>query len=107
MGGRAYRLKFGHHGCNHPVKDLETTRVEITFQNHNFAVDPNSLDKSKIEITHINFNDMTVEGLMHKKEPLFLYSIILNLHQVRMIQHAFSSVSEPSFCVLEYCCLAS
>jgi carbamoyl-phosphate synthase small subunit len=71
VGGRTYRLKFGHHGCNHPVKDLETEEVEITSQNHNFAVDPKSLDKAKVRMTHVNLNDQTVEGLQHKKEPMF------------------------------------
>ena len=70
-GGRTYRLKFGHHGCNHPVKDLATGDVEITSQNHNFAIDTDSLDPAAVEITHINLNDMTVEGLRHKTEPMF------------------------------------
>ena len=70
-GGRTLRLKFGHHGCNHPVKDLKTSRVEITSQNHNFTVDPDSLDPAKLEITHINLNDQTVEGIAHKQEPMF------------------------------------
>jgi carbamoyl-phosphate synthase small subunit len=71
VGGKTYRLKFGHHGCNHPVKDLTTSKVEITSQNHNFAVAQDSLDSSKVEITHINLNDNTVEGFRHKKEPMF------------------------------------
>jgi len=71
VGGRTYRLKFGHHGCNHPVMDLATRNVEITSQNHNFAVDQESLDSGKIEITHINLNDNTVEGIAHKSEPMF------------------------------------
>lgn len=70
-GGRTFRLKFGHHGCNHPVKDLKTGRVEITSQNHNFALDPDSLDTAKLEITHINLNDRTVEGIEHKQAPMF------------------------------------
>ena len=70
-GGRTERLKFGHHGCNHPVKDLKTSKIEITSQNHNFAIDADSLDSSKTEITHINLNDQTVEGIEHKKEPMF------------------------------------
>jgi carbamoyl-phosphate synthase small subunit len=70
-GGKTYRLKFGHHGCNHPVKNLRTGAVEITSQNHNFAVDPVSLDKAKLEVTHVNLNDQTVEGLAHRKEPMF------------------------------------
>jgi len=71
LGGRTYRLKFGHHGCNHPVMQLETRAVEITSQNHNFAVDQDTLDAGKVEITHVNLNDGTVEGLRHRTEPLF------------------------------------
>lgn len=67
LGGRTYRLKFGHHGCNHPVMDLTTRQVQITSQNHNFAVDRTSLDPAKVEITHINLNDRTVEGFYSKK----------------------------------------
>lgn len=70
-GGKTYRLKFGHHGCNHPVKDLATSRVEITSQNHNFAVAVDSLDASQIEVTHINLNDKTIEGIRHRHEPMF------------------------------------
>ena len=62
LGGRTFKLKFGHHGCNQPVKDLATGRVEITSQNHNFSVDPDSLGSSA-RITHVNLNDRTVEGL--------------------------------------------
>ena len=71
VGGKTYRLKFGHHGINHPVMDLSTREVEITSQNHNFAVDTDSLDASKIEVTHVNLNDQTVEGLRHRQEPMF------------------------------------
>ncbi len=71
LGGRTYRLKFGHHGCNHPVKNLLTGRVEITSQNHNFAVDPDSLDAGSVTVTHRNLNDQTVEGLAHRREPVF------------------------------------
>jgi carbamoyl-phosphate synthase small subunit len=71
VGSRTYKLKFGHHGCNHPVKELKTARVEITSQNHNFAVDADALDASKIEVTHINLNDRTVEGIEHRTEPMF------------------------------------
>jgi carbamoyl-phosphate synthase small subunit len=71
MGGRTYRLKFGHHGCNHPVKNLATSCIEITSQNHNFAVDPDSLDASQVEITHMNLNDNTVEGIRHRSKPVF------------------------------------
>jgi carbamoyl-phosphate synthase small subunit len=71
LGGKTYRLKFGHHGCNQPVKDLKTGKVEITSQNHNFAVDIDSLPGSKVEVTHINLNDQTTEGIQHKSEPMF------------------------------------
>ena len=69
-GGRTYRLKFGHHGCNHPVRNCLTGAVEITSQNHNFALDEKSLP-STVEVTHINLNDHTVEGLRHRTEPMF------------------------------------
>jgi len=70
-GGTTYKLKFGHRGANHPVKNLSTGRVEITSQNHGFAVEPDSLDPSRIELTHINLNDRTLEGLRHRKYPAF------------------------------------
>ena len=70
-GAEAYRLKFGHHGCNHPVKNLITGKIEITSQNHNFAVDSKSLVSTPLEITHVNLNDNTVEGVKHKTEPMF------------------------------------
>ncbi|HNX81132.1 MAG TPA: glutamine-hydrolyzing carbamoyl-phosphate synthase small subunit [Candidatus Omnitrophota bacterium] len=71
FGGKTYKLKFGHHGGNHPVKDLRTGRVAITVQNHGFCVDIDSLNKKDIEITHINLNDNTLEGIRHKKLPIF------------------------------------
>ncbi len=70
LGGRTFKLKFGHHGGNHPVKQLATGRVEITSQNHNYAVDPDSLDANEVELTHINLNDQTLEGLRHRTMPL-------------------------------------
>ncbi len=70
LGGRTYKLKFGHHGGNQPVKDLTTGKVEITSQNHGFAVDVESLG-GKAELTHVNLNDQTVEGLRHNELPLF------------------------------------
>jgi len=69
-GGKTYKLKFGHHGGNQPVKDLATGRVTITAQNHGFAVDPDSLP-SNVEVTHINLNDGTVEGMRHREAPVF------------------------------------
>ncbi len=71
LGGKTFKLKFGHHGSNHPVKNLLTEQVEITAQNHGFCVDPESLPSSKVEITHINLNDNTNEGMRHKSLPLF------------------------------------
>ena len=71
LGGRTYKLKFGHHGSNHPVKNLLTGKVEITAQNHGFAVDPESLPSSDVEITHVNLNDHTNEGMRHRSLPLF------------------------------------
>jgi len=71
FGGKTYKLKFGHHGGNHPVKDLKSEKVSITVQNHGFCVDINSLNKKDIEITHINLNDNTLEGMRHKKLPVF------------------------------------
>ena len=71
LGGRTYKLKFGHHGGNHPVKNKITGKVEITAHNHNFAVDPDSINTSEVELTHIDLNDNTLEGLRHKSLPLF------------------------------------
>lgn len=68
-GGRTFKLKFGHHGGNHPVMNLDTRRVEITAHNHNFAVDPDSLPASSVELTHLNLNDNTLEGLRRKDVP--------------------------------------
>ncbi len=71
LGGKTFKLKFGHRGANQPVKDLATGRVEITSQNHGFCVDMDSLKDPDIELSHINLNDNTLEGLVHKKAPLF------------------------------------
>ncbi|PLX40585.1 MAG: carbamoyl phosphate synthase small subunit [Deltaproteobacteria bacterium] len=75
LGGVTHKLKFGHHGGNQPVKDLSTGKVEITSQNHNFVVDLDSLKKTghgdAIEVTHVNLNDNTVEGVAHRDHPLF------------------------------------
>ena len=70
MGGKTFKLKFGHRGANHPVKKLETGKVEITSQNHGFAVDPASLPAG-VEVTHLNLYDGTVEGLRHTAHPVF------------------------------------
>ncbi|OGC13518.1 carbamoyl phosphate synthase small subunit [candidate division WOR-1 bacterium RIFOXYC2_FULL_37_10] len=71
LGGKTYKLKFGHRGANHPVKNLQTEKVEITCQNHGFCVDIDSLNQEEVELTHVNLNDHTSEGLRHKKYPVF------------------------------------
>jgi len=71
LGGKTFKLRFGHHGSNHPVKNLMTEQVEITAQNHGFCVDPDSLPSSEVEVTHLNLNDHTNEGLRHRALPLF------------------------------------
>ena len=70
LGGKTFKLKFGHRGANQPVKDLASGRVEITSQNHGFAVDPKSLP-GEVEVDRINLNDQTVEGMRHKRKPIF------------------------------------
>ena len=70
LGGRTYKLKFGHHGGNQPVMDLSTRKVEITAQNHGFAVDMDTVPGA-VELTHVNLNDNTVEGMRHKELPVF------------------------------------
>jgi len=70
VGGRTFKLKFGHRGGNQPVKDLRSGKVAITSQNHGFAVDAESLPK-EMEVTHINLNDGTVEGMRHRELPIF------------------------------------
>jgi len=70
FGGKTFKLKFGHRGANQPVKDLDSGRVEITSQNHGFAVDPSSLP-GEIAVDRVNLNDQTVEGLRHKRKPVF------------------------------------
>ena len=71
LGGKTFKLKFGHRGANHPVQELSTKRVDITSQNHGFCVDIDSLPADDIELTHINLNDQTLEGFRHKHLPLF------------------------------------
>jgi carbamoyl-phosphate synthase small subunit len=71
FGGATYKLKFGHHGANHPVRDLLSGRVEITAQNHGFAVDPTSVARFGLLETHVNLNDATSEGMRHRELPVF------------------------------------
>ena len=70
MGAQTYKLKFGHRGANHPVKNLATGQVEITSQNHGFAIDPASVPED-VEVTHVNLYDQTIEGLRHRRRPVF------------------------------------
>ncbi len=70
MGARTFKLKFGHRGANHPVKELRSGKIEITSQNHGFAVDPASLP-ADVEVTHLNLYDGTIEGLRHASQPVF------------------------------------
>jgi carbamoyl-phosphate synthase small subunit len=70
LGGKSYKLKFGHHGGNHPVQQTGTGKIEITAHNHNFAIDPDSLKQSEVDLTHIDLNDNTLEGLRHRSLPL-------------------------------------
>jgi len=70
LGGKTYKLKFGHHGANHPVKDLESGKVEITSQNHGFSVDVDSIPNKELELTHVNLNDRTIEGMRHRTLPI-------------------------------------
>jgi carbamoyl-phosphate synthase small subunit len=71
FGGKTYKLKFGHRGANHPVKNVLTNKVEITAQNHGFCVDIDSLKDPEVQITHINLNDQTLEGMRHRTLPIF------------------------------------
>lgn len=71
LGGKTYKLKFGHRGANHPVLNRNTNKVEITSQNHGFCVDPDSLNANDIDLTHINLNDQTLEGFRHRNHPVF------------------------------------
>jgi len=92
LGGKTYKLKFGHHGANHPVLDVQTGRVEITAQNHGFAVDPASIPGSQVEVTHLNLNDKTCEGMRHRKWPVFRCSTIRKPPLGRMIPATCFSV---------------
>ena len=86
LGGKTFKLKFGHHGSNHPVKNLLTEQVEITAQNHGFCVDPESLPSSDVEITHVNLNDHTNEGMRHQSCRCSACSITRRLRRGRTIR---------------------
>jgi carbamoyl-phosphate synthase small subunit len=70
LGAKTFKLKFGHRGGNHPVKDLATGKIEITSQNHGFSIDPETVP-TDVEVTHVNLYDGTIEGLRHKSKPVF------------------------------------
>ena len=74
-GGSAFKLKFGHRGGNHPVQDIATGKIEITSQNHGFCIDPDSLPKDEVEVTHINLNDKTCAGIKLKNAPAFSVAV--------------------------------
>ncbi|RIL78781.1 carbamoyl phosphate synthase small subunit, partial [Staphylococcus equorum] len=71
QGATSFKMKFGHRGANHPVKDLSTGKIALTSQNHGYAIDADSLKETDLEVTHIALNDGTIEGLRHKFEPAF------------------------------------
>jgi len=71
LGAKSYKLKFGHRGGNHPVRDERTRKIAITVQNHGFCIDPESLDPEVAELTHVNLYDRTLEGIRHRTLPAF------------------------------------
>ena len=93
LGGKTYKLKFGHHGGNHPVKQLSTGKIEITAHNHNFAVDPDSLKPSEVDLTHIDLNDNTLEGLRHRSFRSSACNIIPRPRPARTIRITSSRIS--------------
>lgn len=99
LGGRTFKLKFGHRGINQPVKNLDTGRIEITSQNHGFSVDPESLSPDEIEISHMNLNDDTLEGFRHRVYPAFSVQYHPEAspgpHDARYLFHRFAEMMTP------------
>jgi len=99
FGGSTYKLKFGHHGANHPVRDLSSGRIEITSQNHGFAVDPRSVERAGLEETHVNLNDGTSEGMRHRELPIFAVQYHPEAspgpHDAHYLFHRFIEMLEP------------
>ena len=93
MGGKTYKLKFGHRGGNHPVLNQRTNKVEITAQNHGFCVDPDSLKAADIELTHVNLNDGTLEVSATGRRRCSVCSITRRRRRVRMIRSICSMIS--------------
>jgi carbamoyl-phosphate synthase small subunit len=93
LGGKTYKLKFGHHGGNHPVKNMTNGKVEITAHNHNFAVDPESINANEVELTHVDLNDNTLEGCGIRRCRCSACSIIRRLLRGRMIRTICSGTS--------------
>ncbi len=102
FGGATYKLKFGHHGANHPVRDLLTGRVEITSQNHGFAVDPRSVARFGLEETHVDLNDGTSEGMQHRELPIFSVQYHPEAspgpHDAHYLFHRFIEMMETNRC---------
>ena len=96
LGGKTFKLKFGHHGSNHPVKNLLTGQVEITAQNHGFCVDPDSLPSSDVEITHVNLNDQTNEGMRHRSPAAFSACSIIPRRRPGRTIRTICSASSPT-----------
>ena len=88
-GANTYKMKFGHRGLNHPVREVATGRIDFTSQNHGYAVDEATIDPEKLIVTHVEVNDGTVEGVKHRDYPLSVCSFIQMLPLVRMMHYIY------------------